>query len=287
VPALLAINGRLEIWGREDFLPVLRGHASVAATGAFERPGIHLLFSDGAPELPFDLSRALAGFDAVVAGLGSPGGALERSLRAASVRRVVTAPVPARDARGGPRATLRIRAALESAGLALKPHEPLGLEPDSEAIAIADALLSKAGIDPGAPIFLFHPGSGSPRKNWPLKRFLSVARAARDLRGLAPLAITGPADEAERHEIARTDFPVMNAPPVEALLSLLSRASAYAGNDSGVSHLAAAARTSGVVIFGPTDPAVWAPDSARLRIIRAGNRAESVTEGDVLAALGL
>ena len=36
--------------------------------------------------------------------------------------------------------------------------------------------------------------------------------------------------------------------------AIASMASAFVGNDSGVSHLAAATGTPGVVLFGPTDP---------------------------------
>jgi ADP-heptose:LPS heptosyltransferase len=41
----------------------------------------------------------------------------------------------------------------------------------------------------------------------------------------------------------------------------------YVGNDSGITHLAAAAGAPVVAIFGPTDPAVWAPRGDRVRVI--------------------
>jgi len=43
------------------------------------------------------------------------------------------------------------------------------------------------------------------------------------------------------------------------LADWLARARIYIGNDSGISHLAAAVGTPAIVLFGPTDPAVWAP----------------------------
>ena len=33
----------------------------------------------------------------------------------------------------------------------------------------------------------------------------------------------------------------------------------YIGNDSGITHLAAAVGTPVLALFGPTDPEVWAP----------------------------
>jgi heptosyltransferase-3 len=59
----------------------------------------------------------------------------------------------------------------------------------------------------------------------------------------------------------------------------LAAASLYIGNDSGITHLAAAAGAPVIAIFGPTDPALWAPRGPRVRVIQ-GNP----TSGDVLHA---
>jgi ADP-heptose:LPS heptosyltransferase len=45
-------------------------------------------------------------------------------------------------------------------------------------------------------------------------------------------------------------------------------AAGFVGNDSGVSHLAAAAGAPGVAIFGPTDPDRWRP-IGWVRVVRA------------------
>jgi len=43
----------------------------------------------------------------------------------------------------------------------------------------------------------------------------------------------------------------------------------FLGHDSGISHLAAAAGANCILLFGPTDPAVWAPQNDNARVIRA------------------
>jgi ADP-heptose:LPS heptosyltransferase len=53
------------------------------------------------------------------------------------------------------------------------------------------------------------------------------------------------------------------------LAAVLARAGLYVGNDSGVSHLAAAAGCPTVALFGPTDPALWSPVGPRVRAIRS------------------
>ena len=47
--------------------------------------------------------------------------------------------------------------------------------------------------------------------------------------------------------------------PLRTLGAVLSRAGLFLGNDSGISHLAAAGGTRTLALFGPTDPAQWAP----------------------------
>jgi heptosyltransferase-3 len=44
--------------------------------------------------------------------------------------------------------------------------------------------------------------------------------------------------------------------------------SAFLGHDSGISHLAAACGVPSLLLFGPTDPAVWAPPQPWVRILR-------------------
>ena len=46
------------------------------------------------------------------------------------------------------------------------------------------------------------------------------------------------------------------------------KASLYIGNDSGITHLAAAVGTPVLALFGPTDPAVWAPRGPHVQVGR-------------------
>ncbi|MEE9264659.1 MAG: glycosyltransferase family 9 protein, partial [Vicinamibacteria bacterium] len=49
--------------------------------------------------------------------------------------------------------------------------------------------------------------------------------------------------------------------------SVLSQAGVYVGNDSGVSHLAAASGAPTIALFGPTDPSMWAPLGPQVEIL--------------------
>jgi heptosyltransferase III len=56
----------------------------------------------------------------------------------------------------------------------------------------------------------------------------------------------------------------------------LASAKVYIGNDSGVSHLAAAVGTPVIAMFGPTDPAIWAPRGERVTVFSLDSTIDEV-----------
>ncbi len=100
---------------------------------------------------------------------------------------------------------------------------------------------------------VIHPFSGSPRKNWPLENFRELARLLGPVRWCA--GPTEPLDGAVRFD------------DLYELACWLATARLYVGNDSGITHLAAAVGTPVVALFGPTDPEVWGPRGERVRIL--------------------
>jgi len=120
----------------------------------------------------------------------------------------------------------------------------------------------------GPGFLALHPGSGSPAKNWPAERFLELAKW---LAGERPwLLVEGPAD-AEAAEPLRANPRAVTASglPARVLGAILSHAGLYVGNDSGVTHLAAAFGAPTLALFGPTDPAVWSPVGSFVAVERS------------------
>jgi len=111
-----------------------------------------------------------------------------------------------------------------------------------------------------------HPLSGSPSKNWPLALFEELAER------------TGAEWAVEREGSLRI-------PDLYELGCWLASARVYVGNDSGITHLAAAVGTPVVTLFGPTDPAVWRPRGERVAVIQRMPM-EEITVDDVIAAMG-
>lgn len=129
-----------------------------------------------------------------------------------------------------------------------------------------------------------HPGSGSLAKNWPAERFAALAgRLASDRPWLL---ILGPADDPGPWS-ARNGAVVVREPSLRLLGALLSRAGLYVGNDSGISHLAAACGAPTLALFGPTDPRQWAPDGPRVACVWTGSLETLDLEPVVSAARNL
>ena len=156
------------------------------------------------------------------------------------------------------------------------------LPPAGEKIHAADFFLQQAGCTgiaapripthpaPPGDFVVIHPFSGSARKNWPLERYRELAkRLAMPVRWCA-----GPEEQLD------------NAVRIDNLFELacwLATARLYIGNDSGITHLAAAVGIPVVAIFGPTDPAVWAPRGDRVRVV-SGNL-DDISVEQVLSAV--
>lgn len=138
----------------------------------------------------------------------------------------------------------------------------------------ARQFLYERGYRSGIPLAALHPGSGGKRKCWPLERFFRLADRLEKGSDLFVLIISGPAEyDAERRKIddfvsSRKGIVHVCGEELIVVAALLSMCSLYAGNDSGITHLAAAAYAEKVVVlFGPTDPGLWKPHGRNVTVI--------------------
>jgi ADP-heptose:LPS heptosyltransferase len=110
-------------------------------------------------------------------------------------------------------------------------------------------------------LVVIHPGSGSPRK------CIEAPRLARVIEwlcgeGMTPVLLEGPSDrEPVAHvlESVTVFVPVLHGLDLSTAAAVLSHADLYLGNDSGMTHLAAALSIPTIACFGPTNPRRWAP----------------------------
>ena len=197
------------------------------------------------------------------------------ALRARTKRLLVHDPAPPE---GGPHASFWLALALEPLALRAGADAPPPLVFDED--ERRDGRARTGDLDDG--FLAVHPGSGSPAKNWPAERF---AEAARRLCGGRPcLLVLKPAEEQP------APWPgaiVAREWPLRALGAVLSRAGLFLGNDSGVAHLAAASGAPTLTLFGPTDPALWAPVGRSVATVRAPGGALPALAIDPVVAAAL
>jgi len=169
----------------------------------------------------------------------------------------------------------------------LEPLRAIGLDvsntatvmvPAPEEREAADRILAERAV--GESYWMLHPGAGKTENLWPTRRFAEVARRVAAA-GRRLLVLQGPADGPVMAEFAAglADAPldtfdggdadageitVLPVVKVGVCAALLERADRFLCNDTGIMHVAGAVGAPTVALFGPTDPALWAPPDPRL-----------------------
>lgn len=190
-------------------------------------------------------------------------------------------------ASGAPISRWLFDATADFLGAAGRPGPPAGVGRDGRSLASFDdcRLLFSADATRRERFAVVHPGSGSPRKRWPLDRFRRVIEVLAE-RGLGGFLVTGEAESDLEEALGR--FPLPRGwrrrvrPPLSDLARLLRAAAVYVGNDSGPTHLAAACGAETIAVFRREFAAAWAP-FGRSTILSAPS-VEDVAAADVLDA---
>jgi len=254
-------QARIEILGYRNWIALADGRYYADATRCIEYGPLAAFFARGS-NLPEELCEYFSGFAHVFSYLFDPDGIFEANLRRAGVHNLASI---------DPRPSEGLHAAVHLA----RPMERYALFLEEPAARIHPSAADRAAVaavvaGSERPFAAIHPGSGGTRKNWPLDRWIEVIRA---LPGWNWLATGGEADGdlPERLATAFSDgrVRVVRDLPLPVLGAVLERAAFYLGNDSGISHLAAAAGIPCLLAFGPTDPAIWAPRNRGVRIVSA------------------
>jgi len=113
------------------------------------------------------------------------------------------------------------------------------------------------GIGSGEPFALVNPGAAWPNKRWPAERFGAVARRVRERLGLRTAVLWGPDEATVAASVSRASGGAAAMAPQTTMVEMLAltRASrVVVSGDTGPLHLAAAAGTPVVGVYGPTPP---------------------------------
>jgi heptosyltransferase III len=272
LPALKALRHaypetHIEILGYKHIAVLAENRFYAQALRSIEYGPLARFFANSS-ELPAELAEYFPSFDLIVSYLYDPDKVFETNVRRCGVQNLICGPA-------------RI---VEHAGHAARqlaqPVEELGITvadlTEKVFPSVEDRKFARefVGTIP-QPVVAIHPGSGSPEKNWPLENWISLfSDGSGFVDSECLMVISGEADEDQTRQLERQwkDCAVLFAKnlPLPYLAAVLEH-SIFIGHDSGISHLAAAAGANCILLFGPTNPDVWAPKNNNVRILRAPN----------------
>ncbi len=180
------------------------------------------------------------------------------------------------------------------------PHRPNDKQPTPasvvylqplERLAIFDAdpvprLDFRVPVD-GEQTIALHPGSGSPRKNWPEARWANLIQLLLQ-ETEANLLISGGEAEGEILQRLAAALPptrvrVARNLPLPDLARAMQKCHLFIGHDSGISHLAAAVGLPTVVLWGHTAEAVWRPPGSKVRVVKGPHGLAKLAVESVMA----
>ncbi len=243
--------------------------ASIAVAGGLAHV-VHSIESAGlAPffardtELPTEWSDRFRGAARLISFVHDPDQVLAANIRRTGAQTWVQG--PHRPIDGGASAARQLAEPIERT-LGLAPGNPADfrLRLDCAAHDAAEVFLVRA------PWIAIHPGSGSPRKNWPVQCWIELARTLlRRRANLRLLIVGGEADRAALRTLADAlpadRILILEDAPLPRVAALLAACERFLGHDSGIAHLAASTGIPCLLLFGPSDAAVWSPPQPRVR----------------------
>jgi len=265
-------DAELEILGRPTIAAL--AESQVARITSIDDRRFSRLFTD----TPLDASDAaatfLSSFDLVVSFLGVPESDFGRQLQLL-VPKTLFIPAPPSGTR---HAAIHFLQSLTPLGIAATDAVPR-IDLSAEVREQGRQLLERpvSAVEDNPPIIV-HPGSGGRPKNWRPDLFAQTIRLFRRSRHPVVL-LQGEADERPVREVLghlEATGPVLKDAPILQIAGAIACSRLVVGNDSGISHLAAAVGTPLVCLFGPTEPAVWGPLGPKVRVVTF---AEATPEG--------
>ena len=294
LPALKALReaypyAQIEILGYKHIAALAENRFYAQAVRSIEYGPLASFFATNS-ELPAELAGYFASFDLIISYLYDPDRIFESNLRRCGVENLLCGPGKIVETSG------------HAARQLARPIEEFGIRvvdlTEKIFLSEEDRQFAREFLQtPSQPIVAIHPGSGSKKKNWPPENWIELfsnnnrfSRARDEVVKNRPLIIaSGEADKAQiaqlEHAWKDRDIRFAKDLTLPHLAAVLEH-TIFVGHDSGISHLAAAAGAKCILLFGPTDPNVWAPRNENVQIVVApSGRFDDLEIAPVEAAL--
>ena len=263
--------GGIDILGHTEYIGFLPGRSCVDSVRSIDSIDIHRLFTETSRFILKDedpLINAFRDYGWIVTFLGEPNSNFEQNLiftaNCSHSAEVITLSMKPPKGFSKHLADFYIRQFIEQSGFSLQWQtihigDCLIKATDAD-INAGKQLLREIGLGFGEKQMVIQPGSGGIKKCWHLENFLAVAKEL-DSKGVEIIFLLGPA-ETERFsdETIKKISSIgkcLTDLSLTQVLGLLSCVDGFIGNDSGITHLAAALGVRTYSIYGPTNPEVY------------------------------
>ena len=265
--------GAIDILGHTEYIGIFPGRTCVDGIRSIDSVGLHRLFTE---TKTFDLTdgdpliNAFADYAWIATFLGEPDSNFEQNLifttNCSHSAGVVTLSTKAPESFCEHITSFYTQQLIDQSGLFLQPppaqHEECLIKATQADINAGRELLKEIDLDPSGKVVVIQPGSGGTKKSWHLGNFLAVAKQLAS-EGIQVIFLLGPAELDRFSDAAiksiKSTARCLSGLSLTQVVGLLSCADGFIGNDSGITHLAAGLGIRTLVVFGPTNPAVYRP----------------------------
>ena len=265
--------GSVDILGHSEYVGILPGRTCIDGISSIDSKDLHRLFvetkafdlKDGDP-----LISTFSGYAWIVTFLGEPDSSFEQNLiftaHCSHSAEVITLSLKPPKGFSGHLTDFYIQHFISQSGLSLQPrqvrHDDCLIKTTEVDIAQGKELLKEIGLVAGNKLVVIQPGSGGKSKCWHIDNFLAVAKELAS-EGIDVIFLLGPAEldrfsDATIKNISSVARCLTNL-SLAQVLEILSCANGFIGNDSGITHLAAALGVRTLAVFGPTNSVVYRP----------------------------
>ena len=260
-------NARIEIMGYSSFLEIVKGRFYADTISRFDQADIAHLFTKNS-NVPASLINKLSNMDLIISFVSDKEQVMVSNLRAAGVKHVIHyEPFPSE----GEDIHIidHFLRCLDLLGVHHSNKIPKIFLRDED-VLLGEKFLNDRVVDPKKMLVAMHPGSGSRQKCWAVDHYAELILLLKKEMDAQILLISGQADTGIVEELrvkVRDNFILVDRLPLPILAAIIKRSNLFVGNDSGITHVAAAVGTPAITIFGPTDPIKWGPRGERVKIL--------------------
>ena len=253
-------NAKLEVLGYPRIAQLAVAGRLADAVRSIEARPLAGFFARGATLDP-ELQEYFASFAIIISYLYDPDGVFETNVRRSCKGQFIAGPHRPDESKNE-----------HATAVFLEPLKRLAIF-DADPVPRLALSESRTPSSPRSGRIAIHPGSGSEKKNWPVEKWVELARKLLAENDVSLLVLGGEADggriDALKAGLLPDRLEIAFNVPLPILARRLSECSLFIGHDSGITHLAAAAGVPTLALWAETSDIIWKPPGNQVTLVRS------------------